>query len=306
MNELLVVAPGGQPYYFNAKTNESTYVRPQEQQKKEKPKSKTPIPNTPWLRVVTTANNVFYTNKDTKESVWTVPEEIREAVEALLRKDEDEPKAADADARMEIERVKEEVKKAVVMKRKADEGPVPLDEVDISQKKARVDDADEEQEGDDSGSEEEDEEEEEEEDWQREAAAQLAAEAEAEERRRREEEEQKRLEEAEELKSRENAKGMPALNMPDRVELSLEEAKALFKVSLSTTTLSLCDILNSQFRCFRLSFEKKILTLSCLGTLLCPSLSRIRAMSYYHLLLQDARPSMNIAASACASGEQRR
>ncbi len=157
---------------------------------------------------------MFYTNTDKKESVWTVPEEIREAVEELERKEAAAgEKTVDENAK-EVDRVKREVK------RKLDEGPVPLEEVNISQKRAKVE---EENEDDDDESEEE-----EEEDWQREAAAQLAAEAEEEERNRHEEEEaakKKELEDREELQRK-----AKALNMPNRVDLSTEEAKALFKV----------------------------------------------------------------------------
>ncbi|KLO09674.1 hypothetical protein SCHPADRAFT_879154 [Schizopora paradoxa] len=228
------IAPGGQPYFFNASTNESTYIRPlpsfplppqpnapndPKKQKKEKPKVKTPISGTPWLRVTTTVGNVFYTNTEKKESVWTVPEEIKDAVEVLEAKETATGVTrVDREAKKEIERVKREVK------RKLDEGPVPLDEVDISQKRAKVEEEDEEGEDDD------DEEEEEEEEWQREAAAQLAAEAEEEERRKREEEEDaKRKEKEEQEEFQRKAK---ALNMPARVDLSVDEAKALFKTLL--------------------------------------------------------------------------
>lgn len=44
--------------------------------KKEKPKDKTPVPGTSWIRVKTNEGNVFYMNKETKKSEWTVPEEI--------------------------------------------------------------------------------------------------------------------------------------------------------------------------------------------------------------------------------------
>ena len=71
-----------------------------------------------------------------------------------------------------------------------------------------------------------------------EEAAIAAAEAEEEERWRKEEEDRKQKEQ-EELKKREKEKGMPILNMPERVELSLDEAKALFKVHLSFSTVLL-------------------------------------------------------------------
>src|ERR1700737_1622294 len=94
--------PAGQLYFHNAQTKESTYVRPlpsflnlqhplQPTKKKEKPLVKTPIPGTEWVRVVTTEGNVFYTHKAKKESVWTVPDEIKEAVNKL-EKDEAERK----------------------------------------------------------------------------------------------------------------------------------------------------------------------------------------------------------------------
>jgi len=166
---------------------------------------------------------VFYTNTDKKESVWTVPEEIREAVEELEREEAAGEKTVDENAK-EVDRVKREVK------RKLDEGPVPLEEVNISQKRAKVE---EENEDDDDESEEE-----EEEDWQREAAAQLAAEAEEEERNRHEEEEaakKKELEDQEELQRK-----AKALNMPNRVDLSTEEAKAFLDKhkNLPSTELS--------------------------------------------------------------------
>ncbi|KAI5120418.1 hypothetical protein M0805_006919 [Coniferiporia weirii] len=249
-------APGGQLYYFNAATNESTYVRPfptfpvppfaagvippqagppaEKKGKKEKPKLKTPIPGTSWLRVKTTAGNVFYTHTERKESVWTVPEEIRDAVARLdleekEKGDLEEKKMEEEDERkraveMEIERIKKEV--GAVGKRKAIGEPEPLGEVVVT-KKARVEEEEEEGEG-----EEDSESEDEMEDWQREAAAQLAAEAEEEEHRRKEEEEQKKREEEEELKRKEKERGVSAINMPNRVDLSIEEAKALFKTLL--------------------------------------------------------------------------
>ncbi|KAI0774144.1 hypothetical protein C8Q74DRAFT_813049 [Fomes fomentarius] len=238
------IGPTGQPYYFNTQTQESTYVRPlpafpilphgvvpptavpaQRKAKREKPAVKTPIPGTPWLRVITTEGNTFYTHTGEKRSVWTVPEEIKEAVEQLereeaLKKLEEAKKAQEARAK-EVERIQSEVQE-IVGKRKA-EGPVPVDEVVVT-KKAKVDE-DEDEDDDD------EDEESEEEEWQREAAAQLAAEAEEEEMRRDEEKKQQE-EEARKLKEAEKQKGSTQLNMPERVDLSIDEAKALFKTLL--------------------------------------------------------------------------
>lgn len=127
----------------------------------------------------------------------------------------------------EVDRIKAEVQ-GLVKRRKRGERE-PLDEVVIT-KKARIEeDGGEEAEVEEDQDEDEEEEEESEsgseEDWQKEAAAQLAAEAEEDETRR--EEEAKRVKEAEEAEAK---RVQQPLSMPDRVDLSLDEAKALFKV----------------------------------------------------------------------------
>jgi hypothetical protein len=226
--------PAGQIYFFNTATRESTYVRPLPAlpvnvPKKEKPKLKTPIPGTDWLKVTTNQGNVFYTNKAKKESVWIVPDDIKEAVQLLEKQEEDDrartgsgtqeeaQRGADAEQEREIERVRMEVQE--VVKRKV-EDISPLDEIVIS-KRPRVGEQVEGDTGEVEGTE--DEEESEEEDWQKEAAAQLAKEA--------EEEERKQQEEAEKAEDARKAKeSTPHLPIPDRVDLSIEEGKALFKV----------------------------------------------------------------------------
>jgi heat shock protein beta len=248
--------PAGQPYYYHAGTRESTYVRPlpafpiipqaiipQPPKKKDKPLVKTPIPGTEWLRVTTTEGNVFYSHKAKKQSLWTVPDEIKDAVEAFehaekhvdVQEQQQETREKDVEKlgleeEQELKRIKTEIQGLV--KRKAEE-PQLLDEVVIS-KKARVEEEEEEEEGEaadeaDDDEEGEDDDESEEEEWQREAAAQLAAEAEEEKKRL---EEEARLaqeaEDAEIKKMQENERSQ--LNMPNRVDLSIEEAKALFKV----------------------------------------------------------------------------
>lgn len=98
-------APNGQVYYFNASTGQSTHAHPasfpppmgytgpppttaaasepgQKKPKKEKPKQKDPIPGAPgWLKVTTNLGNVFYTHVESKRSEWTIPDEIKQAVE---------------------------------------------------------------------------------------------------------------------------------------------------------------------------------------------------------------------------------
>ncbi|KAF5370090.1 hypothetical protein D9758_001067 [Tetrapyrgos nigripes] len=225
------LAPGGQIYYYNPNTQESTYIRPlptfqnlpasqRSKPKKEKPLTKTQIPGTDWIRVKTTEGNVFYSHKVKKQSVWTVPEEIKEAVELLEKEESRDDSTMKTEEELEVERIKSQVQEAV-KKRKKSVDDEELDEVVIS-KKARIPEDDEEEEESD------EEDDREEEDWEREAAAQLAAEAE--EHKKREEEEAKRVAEAAEaeaLKAKE-----AQLNMPERVDLSIEEAKALFKTLL--------------------------------------------------------------------------
>ncbi len=58
-------------------------VGAEKKKKKEKPKDKVPIPGTTWTRVKTTEGNVFYFDKETKLSEWTVPESIKAEVAAL-------------------------------------------------------------------------------------------------------------------------------------------------------------------------------------------------------------------------------
>ena len=241
--------PGGQPYYFNTYTSESTYARPlpmfpvmnsavatpapTQKPAKDKPLVKTPIPGTDWIRVKTTQGNTFYSHKIEKRSLWTVPDEIKEAVETLEKEEQDAAERLIVEqeeeaARIETERVKAQIAKETA-KRKAQD-PVPVDEVVIS-KKARVDDEPEDEEMGDED-EDSDEDDEEEEEWQKEAAAQLALEAEEHERLKKEEEEaeQKRIKDEETLKEEYKTQ---KLNMPAKVELAPEEAKALFRVRQS-------------------------------------------------------------------------
>jgi hypothetical protein len=125
----------------------------------------------------------------------------------------------------EVQRVKSEVE--ATLKRKKVEEVVPLDEVIIS-KRTKLDAEEEEApEGDGDENDSDDESEEEEEEWQREAATQLAAEAE-EERKKQERENETIEAEADSQKPKD---ALP-LDMPAKVDLSLDEAKALFKVRL--------------------------------------------------------------------------
>lgn len=77
----------------------------QPKQKKEKAKVKVPIPGTSWQRITTNEGNVFYFEKETKRSEWTIPEEIQEAVEVL---EAEEKAKAEEDERLRKEAVEQE------------------------------------------------------------------------------------------------------------------------------------------------------------------------------------------------------
>ncbi|GAA5917353.1 hypothetical protein JCM8208_007396, partial [Rhodotorula glutinis] len=68
-------------------------------EKKEKPKEKLPIEGSAWVRVTTNRGNVFYNHKETRQSVWTVPDDIKEQVEALERKEREDRERVERDER---------------------------------------------------------------------------------------------------------------------------------------------------------------------------------------------------------------
>lgn len=196
------VGPQGQLYYHHSQSKQSTYTRPSlDIPTKDKPLHKKPIPGTDYQRVTTTQGKTFYYNKSTKQSLWTVPPEIADAV-ASLQQEEHRQVQEDEDKR-ELDRVRAQVSDLV--KRKANDIP------GNTAKKQRLEDPD--ADDDESG---------EEEEWQKEAAAQLAKEAEVEKKRKAAED--ARLNAAEAKRRAEEAA---------RVDLSIDEAKALFKASSS-------------------------------------------------------------------------
>lgn len=283
-----MLGPGGQLYYYNVQTKESTYIRPlpsfqnippvQPSKKKERPLTKTQIPDTDWIRVKTTEGNVFYSHKVKKQSIWSVPDEIKDAVAQL---ELNEKKAGEgehlmqAEEMLEVERVKAEIKDTA--KRKAGETEdTHLDEVVIT-KKIKVEEAPEDEDEEDES--------EEEEEWQREAAAQLAAEAEEEKKRA---EEEARQEAEAELKRAKEAQ----IVMPEKVDLSIEEAKALFKVDKRAFVSFLAYFV------YRHYSGKKISIHCILGTHLYRNLFRTRDMSYFRLSLLAGKLLMNIVGIA--------
>ncbi|WVW83765.1 hypothetical protein I302_105786 [Kwoniella bestiolae CBS 10118] len=263
-------APDGvTPYFYNTQTRESTYIRPtlfppfpppgtaspvappaekEKKKKKEKPKEKVPIPGTTWTRVTTTEGNVFYFEKESKRSEWTVPEEIKEQVEALeaeekaareekKREEREKAEKERVERLKEIERIRlevEEEKRAkqaeVERKRKQREEEAQNDDRDS--KIQRVDEDGQEGEGEGEGGEEAEEgdgefgpqDEEDEAEWMRAVAAEFA-----EADQQLEEEKQKT---AEEIRKEEEEAAKKVFAVPEKVQVSPEEGRALFKALL--------------------------------------------------------------------------
>ncbi|WVQ72531.1 hypothetical protein IAR50_002088 [Cryptococcus sp. DSM 104548] len=253
-------APDGvTPYYYNAQTRESTYVRPavpsypppgppttsvqsapveKKKAKKEKAKEKLPIPGTTWLRVTTNEGNVFYFEKEAKRSEWTVPEEIKDAVAALEAQEE----AKRADEKMqedekldkerveklkELERIRAEVEEEKrrkreeregEKKRKAEEGG---DEAG-REKKTKIEDDDEKADGP--------EDEMDEEAWMKAVAAEFA-EKDATDKKNQDDEEER-------AKNAEEEAAKKVFAVPEKVNVSIEEGRALFKALLIEKDIS--------------------------------------------------------------------
>lgn len=242
-------APTGHVYYYHAQTNQSSYIRPlpplhlsasgpsqkppdadtntaekpAKKSKKEKPSVKTPIAGTPWLRVKTTAGNVFYTHTERKESLWEVPEEIADAVKALERQEVEEEavkKIREMEEKMASMKSGGSDVSEVGTKRKADD-PAEGREL-LGGKKLKVeeetaeDDQEEDEAGDDA--------------WQREMAQEMATE---DIRSVPPVDEVMQDQEVIQEESSVASKELPSnYNMPQQVNLSPEEARALFKVRI--------------------------------------------------------------------------
>ena len=190
---------------------------PAKKEKKEKPKTKTVIGETAWTRVVTNKGNTFYTNRETKESVWTVPGEIRDLVTALELEENGGVKKRKAQEEEEVvEEVVEDVPIDSIEVAASAEGnaEVIVEPKKKKAKKAVVRDI-EELEGD--------------EDWQRQIAAQMAKEVAEAERA------------AAPLRLEQDDPAVPvepATPQPEKLNVSPEEGAALFKVCSFTR---LCD-----------------------------------------------------------------
>lgn len=166
---------------------------------KEKPIFKNHIPGTNWLQITTTEGNIFYFHKITKQSVWSIPSELKTALEDI----EAQEKALATQS----------------SKRKADEP----DEVET--KKVRTDETQEAESSDND-----------EEDWQCDAAEQLSVDAKK--HKRNEEGTKGQLD-----RDAQGAFGTKEFVMPQEINISIEEGKALFKARMNHESCK-CPLLN--------------------------------------------------------------
>ncbi|ORY32528.1 hypothetical protein BCR39DRAFT_375721 [Naematelia encephala] len=255
-------APDGwTKYYYNSNTRESTYTRPpfpglfgaappatatgspsqsapsEKKKKKEKPKNKVPIPGTTWTRVTTNEGNVFYFEKDSKRSEWSVPAEIEAEVEAL----EAEEQAAKEEAEREekerlekerLERIKERERIRLEVEEERKRKREAMDETGQERRKPKVAKID--KENGEAGEEEEAEyapmDEEDEEAWMKAVAAEFAEADQA--------EAQEKEKDAEKIKEEEEAAAKKVFAVPEKVNVSLEEGRALFKALLIEKEIS--------------------------------------------------------------------
>ncbi len=231
---------------------------PEPKKKKEKPKEKTLIPGTTWTKVVTTEGNVFYTEKETKKSSWTVPEEIKREVEVYQESLEQEAKAKVEEERRkkeqervesirERERIRLDIEAERQRKQEEETQRVQEREAQRKRKEMEAADADEDDRKGEDGrptkvaklegsappeeaadEDEQDEgqagplDEEDEEAWQKAVAAEIAAEHAAADVIKKAEK-KKAKSELEEAKR-------TVFQAPTKVDLTLEEGRALFKV----------------------------------------------------------------------------
>ncbi len=257
-----IIAPDGYTkYYYNSQSRDSTYIRPSipgpfpsfpppaafptadaasssntpaataAKKKKDKPREKVVIPGTSWTRITTNEGNVFYFEKESKRSEWSVPEEIKEEVavleteeaarkEAAEREEKEKAEAERLERLRERERIRAEVReerKRIALKRKEREDNGEGGEPGSKMAKRDGENGDEEGEGEFGPQNEEDEEA-----WMRAVAAEFA------DADRAVEEEKIKDKETVEREEEEAAKKVFAV--PEKVNVTLEEGRALFKV----------------------------------------------------------------------------
>jgi transcription elongation regulator 1 len=185
----------------------------EKKKKKEKPTEKVAIPGTEWLKVTTNMGNVFWTHTGRKESVWTVPDEIKDIVEQMEREEQEKIQqqneaemAAVAETRNPKRKAeeKEHESRGKVKKPKNEESPKPEPPRSKTPVPGIVEDQPEVDED---------------EAWKRQMAEEMAMDEEA---HAAPEPAPPRMTKAEAAKQ--------IFDVPAKVDISIEEGKALFKV----------------------------------------------------------------------------
>lgn len=185
----------------------------EKKKKKEKPAEKVPVPGTEWLKVTTNLGNIFWTHTGRKESVWTVPDEIKDKVEQMeqekIQQQKEAEMAAVAESRIPKRKAeeKEHESRGKAKKPKTEELPKPEPPKSEAPGPETVEDQP--AEDDDEA-------------WQRQMEEEMAMDEEA---QAPPEPAPPRMTKAEAAKQ--------IFDVPAKVDISLEEGKALFKVFVS-------------------------------------------------------------------------
>ncbi|KAK6538968.1 hypothetical protein TWF694_010517 [Orbilia ellipsospora] len=83
-NQTYPAAPFNYNYPRHGQRSEHQQRQPRQHEKPDKPKTKRSIPNAePWLFVTTKKGNTFIHNPETKESLWTAPDDLKDAIESM-------------------------------------------------------------------------------------------------------------------------------------------------------------------------------------------------------------------------------
>ena len=267
---LALAAPNGRTkYYFNSQTKESTYTRPvfsipsssslpapqppqsdqpaKKKRKKEKAKEKVDIPGTTWQRITTNEANVFYFEKESKRSEWSVPDAIASEVAELEQDEKAKEDAARLDAELEEERRRAEIqveKDRIRREVEEESRKRRTGEQEGRSKRPKLengeegDGADERGDGDDGANGEKNHaeggdeagdygpaDEEDEAEWMKAVAAEFAA-ADA-------KTQQGAADDEQDAQDKEEQAAQKVFAVPEKVNVSMEEGKALFRVSSS-------------------------------------------------------------------------
>jgi len=79
--------PEGRKYWYNSKTQESTWVKPDEL----KTEAEKKLNNCPWKQYTAENGKPYYFNSITKESSWTIPSELKELKEKIIDHEKKDP-----------------------------------------------------------------------------------------------------------------------------------------------------------------------------------------------------------------------